>query len=91
MPKLVQSAMDYAFRGLSIALRAVDGKAEKERGMDWRVGVKDWLGGYPYESATPDEVSEMVGSGFSLITSHHTQAGPGVLGTRCAEYVFRLL
>jgi 2-polyprenyl-6-hydroxyphenyl methylase/3-demethylubiquinone-9 3-methyltransferase len=89
LPRFVQTGLDYAFRGFAIALKAVDAKADKERGMDWRVGVKDWLGGYPYESATPAEVTAMVGDGFSLIGSHHTQSGHGILGTRCAEYIFK--
>ena len=88
LPRIFQNGADYLFRGLSIALKAVDGKQEKERGMDWKVGVKDWLGGYPYESASPQKTVEMVGDKFKLINSFNTEAGPGVLGTRCAEYVF---
>jgi 2-polyprenyl-6-hydroxyphenyl methylase/3-demethylubiquinone-9 3-methyltransferase len=88
MPRFVRTGMDYAFRGLSVALKAVDGKQEKERGMDWRVGVRDWLGGYPYESASAAEVIEMVGPGFNLLESRNTIPGPGILGTICAEYVF---
>ncbi|MFU0507712.1 class I SAM-dependent methyltransferase [Pseudaminobacter sp. NGMCC 1.201702] len=91
LPRFMQAGIDYAFRGLSIALKAVDKKQEKERGMDWQVGVRDWLGGYPYESATPEEVAKMVGNGFALDASYHTESGPGILGTRCAEYVFRRL
>ena len=89
LPRAVQSVMDYAFRGLAIALKAVDERMEKARGMDWRVGCRDWLGGYPYESATPSEVVASVGDGFSLVASYHTKAGHGILGTRCAEYVYK--
>jgi SAM-dependent methyltransferase len=30
------------------------------RGMTWRRDVTDWLGGYPYEAATPGEILEFV-------------------------------
>lgn len=29
---------------------------QKNRGMNWRVDVVDWLGGHPYEFATPEEI-----------------------------------
>lgn len=38
-------------------------KSAMGRGMDFRHGAIDWLGGYPYESATPEATTEMVGSG----------------------------
>src|SRR4030042_1412214 len=31
-----------------------------KRGMSWRTDVRDWVGGYPYEFATVDEVREFV-------------------------------
>lgn len=34
------------------------------RGMSWRRDVVDWLGGYPYESATKREVVDFMVSGF---------------------------
>jgi SAM-dependent methyltransferase len=40
---------------------------QRLRGMSWRVDVKDWLGGYPYEAATVEEVFKLVkGCGFTL-------------------------
>jgi len=35
------------------------------RGMSWRRDVTDWLGGYPYESATKREVVDFMASNFS--------------------------
>jgi 2-polyprenyl-6-hydroxyphenyl methylase/3-demethylubiquinone-9 3-methyltransferase len=32
-------------------------KEYKTRGMSWYTDIKDWLGGYPYEFATPDEIT----------------------------------
>ena len=39
------------------------------RGMSWRHDAIDWLGGYPYEAATPGEILEFVRrkSNFVLI------------------------
>lgn len=28
----------------------------KYRGMAWKIDIKDWLGGYPYEYASPEEI-----------------------------------
>lgn len=90
LPGFMQTAGAYAFRGLAYALKAVDTSAEGDRGMQWFTDAKDWLGGYPYESASPEEIDQMGDSlGMKLVGSFHTEAGPGVLGTRCAEYIFR--
>jgi len=32
-------------------------KGYKPRGMSWYIDIKDWLGGYPYEFASPDEIT----------------------------------
>jgi 2-polyprenyl-6-hydroxyphenyl methylase/3-demethylubiquinone-9 3-methyltransferase len=42
---------------------------QHNRGMSWFRDVSDWLGGYPYEAATPGEVLDFVRSrfGFELI------------------------
>lgn len=64
---------------------------EEERGMRFVTDVKDWLGGYPYESATADEVRAQVEAmGFTLERSYNTEAprAGGILGSGCAEYVF---
>jgi len=60
----------------------------RERGMDFRHDAVDWLGGYPYESATPDETSFLVGPEFNLVKSFNTVAARGFFGTGCAEYTF---
>jgi 2-polyprenyl-6-hydroxyphenyl methylase/3-demethylubiquinone-9 3-methyltransferase len=65
------------------------GRYSETRGMDRFYDAIDWLGGYPYESASAKEVENLVGAGFNLISSSNTIPGVGVLGTGCAEYVFR--
>lgn len=38
-----------------------------KRGMSWFRDVTDWLGGYPYEAATPGEILEFVRSQFGFV------------------------
>lgn len=61
------------------------------RGMNFWHDAIDWLGGYPYESATPDEVDELVTTqGFQALSSFNTRpcTAFGVFGSGCAEYAF---
>jgi 2-polyprenyl-3-methyl-5-hydroxy-6-metoxy-1,4-benzoquinol methylase len=37
------------------------------RGMSWRRDVTDWLGGYPYEAATPGEILEFMRRKFNFV------------------------
>lgn len=55
----------------------------KERGMNWYNDVIDWLGGYPYEFAWPDEIINYFGSRgiyCKKLTDRH--------GLACNEYLF---
>lgn len=62
-----------------------------ERGMDWHHDVHDWMGGYPYESAAPHEVTEFLAArGYvAEVVNEHPHVGSGLFGTGCDEYVFR--
>ena len=61
------------------------------RGMNFFHDCHDWLGGYPYESATPDEVIRALSNhGFKLLRKFKTDPPLGVFGTWCAEYVFQM-
>lgn len=79
----------------SLTIHAVQGKAmkyfediaqyRKRRGMSWWHDQLDWIGGYPYEDAKPEEIFERLHSrGFSL-TKLRTFGG----GVGCNEFVFR--
>ena len=73
-------------RSLSRSNRA----SGRSRGMDAAHDRIDWLGGYPYESASPAEVgAHLHRLGFRLVRSFNTEAGFGLFGTGCAEYVFQ--
>lgn len=58
---------------------------DKSRGMNrWR-DIIDWVGGYPYEVATPDEIFEFYHArGFEL-----EKMRCGGVGLGCNEFVFR--
>ena len=59
------------------------------RGMDFFVDIKDWLGGYPYESVSHDELMDFLSpKGFEFVRSRNTDAGLGLFGTGCGEWVF---
>jgi len=59
--------------------------AYNERGMHrWR-DIVDWVGGYPYEVATPEQVFDFCQArGFTLLSMHC-----GGVGLGCNEFVFQ--
>lgn len=62
---------------------------KKERGMHWYADVVDWVGGFPYESTTSDELKAFLrGRGFDLEESFKTKPSLGILGSGNAEYRF---
>ena len=57
--------------------------------MKWYYDVIDWLGGYPYESASPEEIESFFSTrGFTLQHAFKTRKRLGVFGTGNAEYLF---
>ena len=63
---------------------------KKERGMSWYRDRIDWLGGYPYESASAQEIEDFVSvRGGTLKKSLNTCPSIGLFGSGCAEYVFQ--
>lgn len=60
------------------------------RGMNFHIDVHDWLGGYPYESASPAEIkAHILPLGFTVEKEFPTPRGIGLFGTGCVEFVFR--
>lgn len=60
------------------------------RGMSWYHDAIDWLGGHPYESATPEGViAYMEAAGFETLETFGTDPMRGLFGSGCAEYVFK--
>jgi 2-polyprenyl-6-hydroxyphenyl methylase/3-demethylubiquinone-9 3-methyltransferase len=61
------------------------------RGMDYLHDVHDWLGGYPYETATAAEVDRvLVGLGLKAERVFARPMSIGLFGSGCDEYVYRL-
>jgi len=95
--KLAQSAYISAYR----LARSVRGKGSYQdfvanyrsnRGMDFAHDVHDWLGGYPYESASAREVeSRLSALGFSARKVSARGRSLGVFGSGCDEYVYMRL
>jgi len=61
----------------------------RKRGMEFRHGVHDWLGGYPYESIRPGELHALLErSGFARV-KQIVKRRSGLFGSGCDEYVYR--
>ncbi|NTU82899.1 MAG: methyltransferase domain-containing protein [Chloroflexales bacterium] len=87
VPAIAQRLMAIIFAGIIyLAKLAVTRRnpLEKERGMDFWYDVIDWIGGYPYEYATPSEIERFVaGLGLQL-----RRVVPAQVPTGCNELVF---
>lgn len=94
LPKPLQAAIDYGVMGAMIVLYAVTLRNPLSkirghkalRGMSWRIDIKDWLGGYPYEYASVSEIfSFLEPRGFTLRNLVSTN------GLRNNEFLFQNL
>jgi hypothetical protein len=69
----------------------VQSYCSRSRGMDVFHDVHDWLGGYPYESISPNELDDLISIGFTR-TRAFVRRGlmrrSGILGSGCDEYVY---
>ena len=60
-----------------------------KRGMDFLHDVRDWIGGYPYESIRPQELDALLKPlGFRLVRST-VKRRSGLFGSGCDEYLYR--
>ena len=79
--------MNVAFGAIIyVAKFLVTGKSplNKERGMDFWFDIIDWLGGYPYEYASADELQRIV----SPLGYQCTHTTPPSTPIGCNEFVF---
>ena len=61
----------------------------RKRGMDFRHDVRDWIGGYPYESITPAELARLLEPlGFERV-KQNVRRRSGLFGSGNDEYLFR--
>lgn len=60
------------------------------RSMSYETDMRDWLGGYPYESISESATLKLFEElGFDPVRRFCVPPGPGVFGSGCDEYVFR--
>jgi 2-polyprenyl-6-hydroxyphenyl methylase/3-demethylubiquinone-9 3-methyltransferase len=93
LPFVGKQVMEWAFIALWFVLELLKGRKpwreirnyeSDMRGMDWRRDVSDWVGGWPYEYASPREIEEyMVHLGWELQYMKPTD------GWGCNEYVYK--
>jgi 2-polyprenyl-6-hydroxyphenyl methylase/3-demethylubiquinone-9 3-methyltransferase len=96
-PRALQWIIRQAFVGALFSAQALLGRnpmslklRAKERGMNFSHDVHDWLGGFPYETASANELHDRVCSlGFSEERSFRFPASMGIFGSGCNEFVFR--
>jgi SAM-dependent methyltransferase len=64
---------------------------KSDRGMNWHHDVHDWLGGYPYQSASPAEIESFFDRNNCTLlkTNRHAARAGGLFGSHCDEYVAR--
>ena len=85
-PKIVQWAMEGLYMAAFFFRRLVRLKnplAEirnyrSNRGMDWRRDITDWIGGYPYEYATAEEIFKFIKSHFPRFNLINLKTTDGV-------------
>jgi SAM-dependent methyltransferase len=64
---------------------------KSHRGMDFQHDIHDWLGGYPYDSIAPEELTQLLTSlGFRELQSFtRAPIAFGIFGSHCDEYLFK--
>jgi len=92
--KFIQSLYIGAFRLAMIAKRKNfrDHVANYRsiRGMDFHHDIHDWLGGYPYETASAPEVdARLTALGLKAERVFARPIGVGIFGSGCDEFVYR--
>jgi len=87
LPSLLQRIMVVLFAAIIYLAKFLVTRRnplEKERGMDFWVDVIDWVGGFPYEYATPNEIEKFVRHQGFLLQRYVAAQVP----TGCNEFVF---
>jgi len=97
LPTVLQLPILMVYSMMNLSRMALRGKNpfshvkeyQRKRGMNFWHDEHDWLGGYPYESALPEQVTQfMVGLGFHLAKAFIPNDSLGLTGASCAEYMF---
>lgn len=87
VPGFIKAIMVYAFWLIILVAKSAVTRSnpfKMERGMDFFYDVVDWVGGYPYEYATVQEIKDFVQThGFKALKTI-----PAKVPTGCNEFVF---
>jgi SAM-dependent methyltransferase len=95
-PRLAQFAIRGPYKAAYLIGKATRGQNpikfvrdyKSSRGMNWHRDVHDWLGGYPYESASAETVKQQLKRlGLCIVRTFERPPGIGLFGTGCDEYV----
>jgi 2-polyprenyl-6-hydroxyphenyl methylase/3-demethylubiquinone-9 3-methyltransferase len=92
-PRFIQAVIKWSYWGVTSGAQLLKGRNPlrdvheriSARGMDYWRDLEDWVGGYPYECASPKAVERFVGAlGFALVrcSTRNTIAAVN-------EYLFR--
>jgi len=89
---VAKTRLSFALKGVDFSQMVRDyGRSANCRGMDYYRDVDDWLGGYPYESITPEECRTYVRSlGFDLVREKAMRQGIAwAMSSGCDEWLYR--
>jgi SAM-dependent methyltransferase len=99
-PKPVQTILRYGYMAASLGSMLVTMRNpvafvqnyKSSRGMRWSNDIHDWLGGYPYESASAQEMQSFLNKiGLVEVRSFPTESSLGFSSAGCGEYVYSRL
>jgi 2-polyprenyl-6-hydroxyphenyl methylase/3-demethylubiquinone-9 3-methyltransferase len=99
VPSVFRRIIDLTFACVFLFAKWTQGNSPRafvknyrmQRGMDFMTDIRDWLGGYPYESASPATIHNFLTvRGFNLIKSNIRDQQFGFLGSGCNEYIYEL-
>jgi 2-polyprenyl-6-hydroxyphenyl methylase/3-demethylubiquinone-9 3-methyltransferase len=83
-------ALRLAFRVTRRDFDAYVRNYKSTRGMNFEHDVHDWMGGYPYESISPEEAAALMGKlNLEFVRSNLGSQSIGVFGSGCDEFVYR--
>jgi SAM-dependent methyltransferase len=97
-PRPVQWSIRQVYMAARFAAKALSGRNpishirnySATRGMNFSHDAHDWLGGYPYETATAVELHDRIcRMGFIEERSFPLPVSRGLLGSGCHEFVFQ--
>lgn len=97
LPRWLQPVIRWPFTAAYLAGIAATGRSpldyvrnyRSNRGMSFHHDIHDWLGGYPYESASPDEILAFLAPLGFVPRRTFTKPAPaaGLFGCPCDEFV----